>query len=554
MNITLTRTDAQLIDFFPKMKDRRDVADLLEVDDSVLIYHLYRHWPTYSEFELSKKSGEKRTIRVPVSNLKILQQKLLRVLTLIYEPRSSVNGFAKGRSILTNARFHTKKKLILNIDLKDFFPSINFGRVRGMFMANPYKLPPEVATVLAQICCYENELPQGAPTSPIISNMLCSKLDGEIQQIAKRYRCTYTRYADDITLSTSRTTLPDDLVIADEIDGRTYFKIGSLLNDVIVKNGFVVNPLKVKLFNPMVRQDVTGLIVNKKPNVRRGYIKNVRAILHAWEKYGLKNATADFAKKNIRQRRIPEIIDLRFIVQGKINFIKMIRGERDAVYRKLQNRFNKLTQKQPRYLPPTVEQQIFSRLWVIQSGSSTGTAFMLDGYGLVTCAHVIEVETDVKVWQFNDPLMKRNAQVTGIDRVTDLATLEITSVQGGVKPDSFKCGDSAALIIGSALTAYGFPNYQIHDEPVNLETKVRGFRRSDEKGIKRIVIDKPVFSGESGSPLLNSRDEVVAVVATGLAAAPQMNETPELSAIPIAALATLTIKTSTHGAISKIAE
>ena len=98
MNITLTRTDAQLIDFFPKMRIG-DVADLLEVDDSVLIYHLYRHWPTYSEFEISKKSGEKRTIRVPVSNLKILQQKLLRVLTLIYEPRSSVNGFAKGRSI-----------------------------------------------------------------------------------------------------------------------------------------------------------------------------------------------------------------------------------------------------------------------------------------------------------------------------------------------------------------------------------------------------------------------------------------------------------------------
>src|SRR5690242_1862011 len=99
MNITLSRNDEQLKDLFLKMKSRQDVADLLEVDDGVLIYYLYRHSKNYGEFELLKKSGEKRKISIPVTNLKILQQKLLRVLTLIYEPRSSVNGFAQGRSI-----------------------------------------------------------------------------------------------------------------------------------------------------------------------------------------------------------------------------------------------------------------------------------------------------------------------------------------------------------------------------------------------------------------------------------------------------------------------
>src|SRR5690606_8958560 len=131
-------------------------------------------------------------LSIPTESLKIIQQKLNQVLQLVYKPKLSTHGFVNNRSIVTNADAHIKKKkhrYILNVDIKDFFPSINFGRVRGMFMAPPYNQPEHVATVLAQICCSNNELPQGAPTSPIVSNMICAQMDSQLQQLAKPHRC-----------------------------------------------------------------------------------------------------------------------------------------------------------------------------------------------------------------------------------------------------------------------------------------------------------------------------------------------------------------------------
>jgi len=183
---------------------------MLEVRANRLAFHLFRipDAKRYTTFEIKKKSGATRTIRAPISALKILQRKLAYVLSLVYEPKSGTHGFTRSRSIVSNAQPHVKAKFVLNIDLKDFFPSINFGRVRGMLMAVPYKLHPTAATVLAQLCCVENSLPQGAPTSPVISNMICARLDSQLRSLARKYHCTFTRYADDITFSTSLNKFP----------------------------------------------------------------------------------------------------------------------------------------------------------------------------------------------------------------------------------------------------------------------------------------------------------------------------------------------------------
>lgn len=261
----------------------------------------------------------------------------------VYTPKPSVFGYVRGRSIVDNARKHKRQKYVLNIDLKDFFPSINFGRVRGLFMGKPYFLPAAVATVLAQICCYENQLPQGAPTSPIVSNMICAQMDSQLQTLAKKYKCYYSRYADDMTFSTSLREFP--MEVARAIEYPPYVKIGEEVKRIIEKNGFEINEKKIRLQPSFRRQEVTGLTVNKFPNVRRRYVREIRAMLHAWEKFGLANAEQEHYllyevdKHRNPNRRLPSF---RQIVKGKIEFLGMVRGQDNPIYRRFLEKYRVL--------------------------------------------------------------------------------------------------------------------------------------------------------------------------------------------------------------------
>lgn len=213
INTFLSSTPEEQIDRFFNLASARDVAALLEIPYSRLVFHIYqtREKDKYEIIHIKKKGGGERVIYAPLTSLKLIQRKLNDVLQNVYQVKPTVHAYVKGRSILSNAQIHSNKRWVFNIDLKDFFPSINFGRVRGMFHANPYNLPLEVATVLAQICCAYNQLPQGAPTSPIVSNMICGKLDSQLTQLAKTNKCFYSRYADDITYSTSLRKFPASL-------------------------------------------------------------------------------------------------------------------------------------------------------------------------------------------------------------------------------------------------------------------------------------------------------------------------------------------------------
>ena len=146
MSIRLSATPEDLRKGVLELKTRQDIASLLDVKYELLNYHLYISPADkrYTSFTLPKKSGGERRISAPVTGLKIIQQKLNQALQAVYQPKPATQGFSPERSIVTNAYPHTGKKYVLNIDLQDFFPSINFGRVRGMFMATPYNLPEEV--------------------------------------------------------------------------------------------------------------------------------------------------------------------------------------------------------------------------------------------------------------------------------------------------------------------------------------------------------------------------------------------------------------------------
>ena len=163
-------------------------------------------YPTqpYRAFAILKRNGSFRTILEPRRRLKQLQMKALEFMKArAAPPKPCVHGFVEDRSIVTNAKRHleTKPYHLLSLDLEDFFPSITFFRVRGVFRKAPFNLSHEVATVLAQLCTFQNTLPQGAPTSPMLSNLVCRSLDRDLMSLARRHRATYTRYADDITFS-----------------------------------------------------------------------------------------------------------------------------------------------------------------------------------------------------------------------------------------------------------------------------------------------------------------------------------------------------------------
>ncbi len=273
-----------------------DVAGLLGFKPASLSYILYvkRAESKYKKFDIPKRSGGTRQICAPLDDVKLLQRRLADLLQNCVEDINKANnrsdddehpdriahGFKRRRSIITNACQHRNRRYVFNVDIKDFFGSINFGRVRGYFIADKnFQLQSKVATVLAQIACFENTLPQGSPCSPIISNLIGHIVDIHIAKLCERVGCTYTRYADDLTFSTNKSTFPDQ--IASQIAGNEHSWLpGSELSHLIAKCGFALNPKKTRMQYRDSRQEVTGLIVNSKVNVRSEYRHTVRAMVH----------------------------------------------------------------------------------------------------------------------------------------------------------------------------------------------------------------------------------------------------------------------------------
>ena len=268
-----------------------DVAKILNYTPAGLAFNLYK-LPVaakYTVFEIPKRGGGKRTIKAPSDRLALLQRRLANLLTLCLEEieknnpqrRSLAHGFERRRSIITNAALHRRRRYVLNLDLADFFPSINFGRVRGFFIRDRYfGLHEKVATVLAQIACHENELPQGSPCSPILSNLIGHLLDTRLARFAKIHKCTYSRYADDITFSTNRKDFPPELAAPDGAGVAGTWALGEPLVAKIEAAGFKINAGKTRMQITGSRQVVTGLLTNVKVNVRPEYSQTVRAMCH----------------------------------------------------------------------------------------------------------------------------------------------------------------------------------------------------------------------------------------------------------------------------------
>ena len=358
-----------------------------------------------------------------------------------------------------------------------------------------------MATVLAQLCCFKNELPQRAPTSPIIANMICAKLDSRLQRLAERFRCTYTRYADDISISTSTARFPGRLARARRTPTGITVELGSLLVRVIEENGFAVNTAKVRLQSQHRRQEVTGLTVNRFPNPRRRVYSQVRSMLHAWETYGYPEAEREFWSRYHRQHRKPDgrAPSFRKVVAGKLEFIRMIRGSQSLAYQRLYARYLALCGRSPHDAVYVLE--------CAQTGIQ-GTAFFLRGYGLITCAHVLGPKT--LAFSANAFTKSLSLRVLYRNDYLDVAILAFDEHQS----HALQSADPQKVEIGDIATLLGFPNYNpgqsIYVYPASISGTVTRF------GTRRFTINAPIIQGNSGGPLLNAQGHVIGIAVTGL--------------------------------------
>ncbi|MDE7079378.1 MAG: retron Ec67 family RNA-directed DNA polymerase/endonuclease, partial [Clostridia bacterium] len=268
---------------FSDITTRDGLAEFLGITKKMLTYVLYvkKVDSYYKEFELPKKSGGARKINAPHDELKTIQLKLYLALknhkNIERKSKNNIShAFENKKGIITNAAIHRNKRYVLNLDLKDFFNSFHFGRVCGYFEKNKnFNLPHDIAVVLAQLLCYKGSLPQGAPTSPIMTNLICEIFDMQLLKLSKKYKLDYTRYADDLTFSTNNKNF---LEVYDEFIKQ--------ISGQIAHAGFLINDKKTRLQFKDSQQKVTGLIVNKKIQVDKPYYKTTRAMADKLYKTG----------------------------------------------------------------------------------------------------------------------------------------------------------------------------------------------------------------------------------------------------------------------------
>ena len=290
--------------------------------------------PTYISFKIPKKKGGTRTISAPDGQLKLVQKKLnyyLQAYYLCIKPNESHGFVIHPKSmqlrcnIVENARIHSQKKYVLNIDLKDFFPCITSIQVKELFISLLFDFTEHMATALALLTTFEGKLPIGAPTSPVISNFICMQLDADLIDFAAKNQLAYSRYADDLTFS-SNSKIEQETIIG--------------IRHLIEQNKFKVNEKKFRLQTSNRKQTVTGITVNEKINVDRKLLKKVRAMLHEWTTKGLLKAAVGHFQYSIGESDIYRIQDkFKNRLKGYINFIGQVRGKNDFIYKRFKSEF-----------------------------------------------------------------------------------------------------------------------------------------------------------------------------------------------------------------------
>lgn len=346
--ITSMQTKQDLLDVLNAIKQNEAMQLGVHDEHSITMRQLnYYKNPNNSSgrfisFNIPKKSGASRKITAPrAQSYKWILRSLNQLFLSIYTPSDYAMGFVKERSVITNASIHVGKNYVFNIDLKDFFPSIEEARICARLQVAPFNFTYEVARIIAGLVSMKLEpskddteqkvryvLPQGSPVSPILTNIICDRLDRRLAGLAKRFRLSYTRYADDITFSSMHNVYQENGEFRAE------------LKRIIEDQSFEINTNKTRLQKKGVRQEVTGITVNDKNNVSKKYVREIRSILYIWKKYGYLVAYSKFMQHytpKITKRFKDKKPNMANVLHGKLMYLRMVKGPEDNTYQSLFN-------------------------------------------------------------------------------------------------------------------------------------------------------------------------------------------------------------------------
>ncbi len=293
----------------PVIKDDKDLANLLGIEYKSLRLLCYHRdvvtCDNYHRYTILKRNGNKRNIAAPKPLLKKAQRKILELILEKIQISNSAHGFLKGKSVVSSADFHIKSpKLLINMDIENFFPTITFKRVRGMFKSFGYS--SYISSLLAMLCTYcermaieikgqtkyvktsDKILPQGAPSSPMITNIICKNMDACINDLIKNHNFSYTRYADDMSFSFKE--------VLDNIKIRKFiYDICCIVNS----EGFKINKDKTRYLRKNNRQLITGVVINNEEiGVPKVWLKKMRAAIYNAKKL---KETGEISKSTLKE-------------------------------------------------------------------------------------------------------------------------------------------------------------------------------------------------------------------------------------------------------------
>ncbi len=278
----LDRKLSLVFDNNPWLKDSFDLGMKIGIKNRVITWLLGKIYKKdsdlYETWTVTKKSGGKRVITEPRPELKTVQKHILERIIPEIGNHHCAYGFIPGRNIVQNASRHANQKAVVSIDIKDFFPSIRFPRIYGVLKSLNFH--DRVAGVITALCTWNGSLPQGAPTSPALSNLIAFRMDKKLSSYCYNQGWTYTRYADDLTFSTSK----------DNQVNRPVDHFVSVVRRIVEDEGFEVNEKKIKIMRDHKRQWVTGLVANEKTSVIRWKYRQLRAAVHNAATIGLNEA------------------------------------------------------------------------------------------------------------------------------------------------------------------------------------------------------------------------------------------------------------------------
>ena len=480
---------------------------------------------SYRTFELPKAHGGTRTICSPAEGLYFIQK---RILDYVLTPenlniRQCVFSYTKDKSAMDMASRHINRDFVVRIDLRHFFDTITFPRILGALTAFPLKIPANWATVIARLCTYQGSLPQGAPTSPALSNLVARRMDGELIRFAKENGFRYSRYSDDLVFSANTRR---KLALLVERDPITFaFVAAEPVASIIRSNHFNINESKTKVSFRKNKQIVVGNIVNKKLNVDRKYVRQIRTLLHLASK-----SPADALCAHHKWSGSEKSQDISSVIRGKIEYVRAVKGPSDSVFVSLAEGFNRvfLSKRPITFAQPEAKDQgrySFRHALVCNAFHpyygdknyenlheadiyKTGSCFLLDGVGIVTSFH--NILHNFKIFSIKNPAFTIDIrEALYCSDELDIAILPLPPILKSFMTP-LRAEEWRPVLEGDPVTIIGYPFYCTGDKMSQKSGKISQVK--SRFGHQLYAVDVSIKEGESGGPVFNDRGRVIGLV------------------------------------------